>query len=74
MAASAPIGQEKMRAVTMVSAKFDTLKSYVRFANYIHCLNEKIYLNLIPRFGTIGTMIGGWIKETRKIQKTNQTF
>lgn len=61
-------GEGKTQAVALASAKFDTLKVYLRLAVHEHCLEEKVYLKIFPHLGTIGTMLGGWLRETNKSQ------
>ena len=64
MTMAAPI-QEKYRYLTRTSALFDTLKLYLRISVQTKCLEEKIYIKLIPRLGDIGRMIGGWVQKTK---------
>ena len=72
-----PPSARKFESIALASAQFDTLKLYVRIAIDIHCLEENIYLKLLPHLGSIGTMMGGWLKEAQKtsgqIQNRNQT-
>lgn len=62
-----PPGTQKFQAVAGASALFDTLKLNVRIALDIDCLSEKIYLKLLPHFGEIGKMLGGWLKDAQKM-------
>lgn len=61
-----PPGQNKFQAIAQASAQFDTLKLFIRLALDISCIGEKQYVKLIPHLGTIGQMLGGWLKEARK--------
>jgi hypothetical protein len=56
----------KIQALAEASALFDTLKIFTRIALNTNCLAEKHYLELVPMFGTVGKMLGGWIKEAKK--------
>lgn len=68
LATAFPPSLQKTQAVAIASAQFDTLKVYLRLALDNNSLTEKVYLGLFPRLGTIGNMLGGWIKETQKYQ------
>jgi len=69
LATALPPSLRKFEAVATASACFDTLKIFTRLAVKTKCLEEKIYLKLIPRFGTIGNMLGGWLKEAKKFSQ-----
>ena len=57
--------EHKLDQLIRTSALFDTLKLYIRIAVKVHCLQEKTYLQLIPRLGEIGRMLGGWLQKTK---------
>ena len=61
-----PRGALKIQAVAAASAGFDTLKVYLRLAIHSYSLDEKEYIKMIPRLGSIGSMLGGWLKEVNK--------
>ena len=61
-----PVGEKKIIAIANTSASFDSLKIYIRLAVKLYCLDEKIYLKIFPRLSTIGSMLGGWMKEAKK--------
>ena len=61
-----PPGSQKSHFVAMASAQFDTLKLYIRIGTDTDCLSEKAYLKLLPHLGTIGAMLGGWLRDAQK--------
>ncbi len=71
-----PPGSQKLHFVGMVSAQFDTLKLFIRISVDTNCLCEKTYVKLLPHLGSIGAMLGGWLRDAQKpsgqIQKLNQ--
>jgi len=73
LATTLPVGTQKLHAVATASAHFDALKLYVRLSLDMHALEESAYLKLIPHFGSIGTMLGGWLKETQKSNSPPET-
>ncbi len=73
-----PPGSQKLHSVATASAQFDTLKLYIRIGTDTDCISEKAYLKLLPHLGSIGSMLGGWLKEAQKptgqIQNPNQNY
>ncbi|MFA5813610.1 MAG: four helix bundle protein [Patescibacteria group bacterium] len=66
--------KEKYEKINAASSLFDTVKLLVRIGIEIHQIEERQFVNLIPRFGKIGRMLGGWMRVTAKpTQNQNQS-
>lgn len=56
--------EQKLIRLHQANAKFDTLKFFVQILWEIKALDNKKYAILSERFGEIGKMLGGWMRQT----------
>jgi hypothetical protein len=56
--------EQKLAYLYQANAKFDTLKFFIQILWEIKALDNKKYAIISERFGEIGKMLGGWMRQT----------